>query len=104
MGDFAPPSPLFKNAKCVRETAILVEQFPRKVLVCDHAGLEINTFSLSGRCASHQNGQTVVKWVASNNPKFGKAFLQNQFKCPSMAGIQRENVVKHAPVVAALVG
>ena len=34
----------------MRETEILVEQQPpRGVLVCEHAGLVINTFSLQGR-------------------------------------------------------
>ena len=37
---------LIKNVQCVRETEILVEQQPPQgVLVCDHAGLVINTFS-----------------------------------------------------------
>ena len=43
---FAPPSPFFKNVKCVRETEILVEQQPPQgVLSCDDAGLVINKLS-----------------------------------------------------------
>ena len=46
MGVFAPPSPLSKNVLGERETDILVEQQPPQgVLVCDHAGLVINTSS-----------------------------------------------------------
>ena len=46
MGVFAPPSPFYKNVKCVRETEILVEQqTPQGVLVCDHAGRVINKLS-----------------------------------------------------------
>ena len=46
MGVFAPPSPVFKNVQCVRETEILVEQQPPQgVSVCDHAGRVINEFS-----------------------------------------------------------
>ena len=42
----APPSPFFKNVKCVRETEIRVEQQPPQgVYVCDHAGLVINKCS-----------------------------------------------------------
>jgi len=45
---FAPPSPFFKNVKCVRETEIPVEQQPPQgVFVCDHAGRVINKFSLA---------------------------------------------------------
>ena len=40
-GVFAPPSPVFKNVQCVRETQILVEQQVR-----DHAGGVINKFSI----------------------------------------------------------
>ena len=48
MGVFAPPSSFFKKVKCVRESEILVEQSPPQgVLVCGHAGLVINDFSLS---------------------------------------------------------
>ena len=47
MGVFAPPSPFFKNVKCVGETEILLAQHtPQGVFVCGHAGLVINKFPL----------------------------------------------------------
>ena len=43
---FPPPSPFFKNVHYVRETEILVEQQPPKVVfICDNAGHVINKFS-----------------------------------------------------------
>jgi len=55
MGVFSPPYPFFKNVKGVRKTEILVEQQPPQgVLVCDHAGLVINTISHAKRGNRHQ--------------------------------------------------
>jgi hypothetical protein len=47
----------FSTARCVRETEILVEQQPPQgFLVCDHAGLVINKFSLRRRRRRRSRG------------------------------------------------
>ena len=60
IGVFAPPSPFFKSMKCESETEILAEQQPPQgVLVCDHAGLVMDRFSLRQGLRAHVREPTL---------------------------------------------
>ena len=51
---------VMKNVQCVRETEILGEQQPPQgFLVCDHAGLVINKFSLAATLGMMLKGLTI---------------------------------------------
>ena len=76
---FAPPSSVFTNVQCVRETEILVEQqSPQEVFVCDHAGLVINKFSLEQDLVLDPEPQILN---APSTPKPLHTFEQDLLDC-----------------------